>query len=249
MLFFTPEYDIPAGVGFTLYGPEHLGALGVLFVLSLGVLLWLRGRTVSLQNRVLRAMSIAMILMELLKDFTLGVIGAFSIGYLPLHLCSMAMFVCLYYAFHPESDACGQLLYSVCLPGALCALLFPDWTRFPLWHFQSLHSFLYHAMLVQFSLFPVISRRVRPSLRQVPRSFLFLCIVALPVGLLNHLLGTNYMFLSRPSKGSPLEFLSVLPGKYGYLLGYCLLVLGVLFLMELPFSLYRRIQQRQTGSA
>jgi hypothetical integral membrane protein (TIGR02206 family) len=244
MLFFTPEYDIPADQGFTLYGPEHLVTLMVLLFLSLLVLWWFKRQSKALQNQVLRAMSVAMIIMELLKDFILGVIGAFSIGYLPLHLCSIAMFLCLYYAFHPESDRCGQLLYSVCLPGALCALLFPDWTRFPLWHFQSLHSFLYHAMLVQFSLFPLVSGRIRPGLRQVPRSFGFLVLVAVPVGFLNHLLGTNYMFLSRPSKGSPLEFLSVLPGTFGYLLGYGLLVLGVLFLMELPFSLYHRLHRR-----
>jgi hypothetical integral membrane protein (TIGR02206 family) len=243
MLFFTPEYDIPEGLGFTLYGPEHLGALMVLFLLSLLVLWWFQRQSRLLQNRVLKVLSVTMIGMELLKDFTLGVIGAFSIGYLPLHLCSIAMFLCLYYAYHPESDRCGQLLYSVCLPGALCALLFPDWTRFPLWHFQSLHSFLYHAILVQFSLFPVVTGRIRPGLRQVPWSFGFLVLVAIPVGFLNHLLGTNYMFLSRPSKGSPLEFLSVLPGTFGYLLGYGLLVLGVLFLMELPFSLQHRLRR------
>jgi hypothetical integral membrane protein (TIGR02206 family) len=243
MLFFTPEYDIPADKGFTLYGPEHLGALGVLFLLSLWVLWWFRRQSKALQNRVMVGISVSMLLMELLKDFTLGVIGAFSIGYLPLHLCSIAMFLCLYYAFHPGSDACGQLLYNICLPGALCALLFPDWTRFPLWHFQSLHSFLYHALLVQFSLFPVVTGRIQPGLRQVPKSFGFLILVALPVGFLNRLLGTNYMFLSRPSKGSPLEFLAVLPGKYGYLLGYGLLVLGVLCLMELPFSVYHGLRK------
>jgi hypothetical integral membrane protein (TIGR02206 family) len=181
-----------------------------------------------------------MIALEVWKDITLGLIGAFSIGYLPLHLCSLGMFFALYYAHHPRADGCGQLLYSVFLPGALCALLFPDWTRLPILHFQSLHSFLYHGLLLQVSLMPVVTGRVHPGLRAVPRAFGMLLALALGVGILNGLLNTNYMFLSWPSAGSPLELLGNLPGIWGYRFGYALLVLGVLVGMNLPWSLARR---------
>lgn len=91
------------------------------------------------------------------SDLILGITGAFSVGYLPLHLCSVAMFICLYAAWHPRSDTVGQLLWSLCFSGGLAALLFPNWTKLPLWHFLSIHSFIYHAMLVQFSLIAVIT--------------------------------------------------------------------------------------------
>ena len=48
--------------------------------------------------------------------------------------------------------------------------------------------------------------------------------VAIPVGVLNRLLHTNYMFLGHPSAGSPLELLGNIPGRYGYLAGYFLLL-------------------------
>ncbi len=236
-IYFTPERQLPAGSGFRLFGGAHLAVLGLMGLWTLAVLWWLRRQSREAQNRVMRVTAGVMLGLEVLKNFILGAVGAFSIGYLPLHLCSIAMFVCLYQGAHPNSARCGQILYSVCFPGALCALLFPDWTMFPLLHFQSLHSFLYHTLLVQLSLAPLVTGRIRPGLRQVPLSMGFLIAVAIPVGVLNGWLHTNYMFLRRPSAGSPLELLGAIPGRLGYLLGYFLLVLAVVTAMNLPFSL------------
>lgn len=240
MLYFTPEGQIPAGDGFSLFGWQHLGVLAILSVYTVLSLRWMRRLPAQRLNRLLRILGGVMLGLEVLKDFILAYIGAFSVGYLPLHLCSLAMFVCLYYGAHPESKNCGQILYSVCFPGAMCALLFPDWTMLPILHFQSLHSFLYHTLLVQVSLAPVVTGRIRPGLRHVWKSMAFLMGTALPVGFLNQLLHTNYMFLGHPSAGSPLELLGNIPGRYGYLVGYALLVLLVELGMNLPWSVLAR---------
>lgn len=246
--FFTPENKLPDGVGFSMFGPAHLGILAGLTLWSVLALWWFRRQRPARQNRVMAVLAWTMVVLEILKDFMLTVIGAFSIGYLPLHLCSLGMFVCLFYSAHPQSEGCGQILYSVCFPGALCALLFPDWTAFPLLHFQSIHSFFYHTLLVQFSLFPLVSGRVRLGLPAVWKGMAFLVAVSIPVGALNHLLGTNYMFLRRASGGSPLEFLAAIPGRFGYLLGYALLVLAVIFLLNAPFMLWNRFHGRGKGA-
>ena len=241
---FTPETVLPPGSGFPLYGAGHLTMLG-LIVLVL-VLLWLalRRKPRRYAGRLYRGLSVLLILLELLKDLALALMGVFSIGYLPLHLCSMAMFICLCYAFHPGSPLAGQLLYSVCLPGAMCGLLFPNWTHFPLLHFQSMTSFLFHGILVWLSVLPVILGQVHPGISQVPGCLGVLSALALPVYGLNRLLGTNYMFLSHASPGSPLEFLTVLPGDAGYLAGYALLVSAVILLLNLPFSLWRYFRRK-----
>lgn len=238
--FLTPEAELPKDVGFALYGKWHLLFLAGIAGLTVFMLCSLRRKQAEAQNRVLRGLSVSMVILEICKDFLLALIGAFSTSYLPLHLCSIAMFVCLYYAFHPNSQGAGQLLYSVCFPGALCALLFPDWTAFPILHFQSLHSFLYHLLLVEVSLSPVAWGRIRPGIREIPRSLVFLVVVAVPVYIMNHIMHTNYMFLQIPSKGSPLELFAAIPGKWGYLLGYLLLVLAILVFLNAPFSLVSR---------
>lgn len=238
--FFVPEQQLPGNVGFALFDFGHLSALvccGAIILLTLVLSLRRSGKT---QQTLLRHLAFAMVVLELAKDLILAVQGGFTLGYLPLHLCSLSMFVCLYFSWHPDSSAGGHILYSVVLPSALCALLFPNWTRCPLLHFQSIHSFLYHTLLVIFVLIPLFSGQLRPGLRGVIPSLAFLLAVSVPVALVNRLLGTNYMFLRSPSRGSPLEFLTLLPGKYGYIMGYFLLVLCVLVALNLPFSLLQK---------
>lgn len=238
--FFTPEADLPQDVGFSPFGSEHLAVLWLLAVVSALVvalgcrLSWAR------RQRMLRTMAVTMVVMELCKDLILALQGRFSVGYLPLHLCSMAMFLCLWAAWHPRSDAAGQLLWSLCFSGGMAALLFPDWTDMPLWHFQSVHSFLYHAMLVQFSLIAVLTGQARPRVGRLWKVALFLLPAALVVYGLNLLLGTNYMFLIRPVAGTPLVLCARLPGRLGYLAGYGALTALVLVLLDLPFTLWAR---------
>lgn len=237
LYFFTPQSELPAGAGFPLWSRGHISALVLVASLTLLLVLTLRHASARARNHCLRILSCGMLVLELGKDLILGLLGAFSVGYLPLHLCSLSMFLCLYYAFHSKSKRAGQLLYSVVLPGALCALLFPNWNVFPLLHFQSIHSFLYHGLLLFFGLFPVVSGTSQPEPAAIIPSMCFLSALALPVGLLNRCLHTNYMFLRGPSKGSPLELLTVFPGKYGYWIGLFLLALSVVTLMNLPFWL------------
>ena len=239
---FTPEAELPPGVGFSHFGPGHLAVLGILAALSAGVVVL--GCRVSPRGRrrLLGAMAGTMVLMEAGKLLTLYALGVRLVGYLPLHLCSLGMLICIWGALRPGSDGAGQLLWSVCFAGGLGALLFPDWTDMPLWHFQSVHSFLYHAMLVQFALIAVISGQARPRLRGLWKAGLFLLIAAVPVGLLNRALGTNYMFLSRPVPGTPLEICARLPGVWGYRLGLGLLAAAVMALLDLPFPVLERLR-------
>lgn len=241
---FTPESQLPAEVGFLHFGRGHLTVLLVLAVVSAAVVCWGCHLTERRRVRLEKGMAVAMVVLELAKDLILAWIGAFSLGYLPLHLCSMAMFICLYWAWHPHSEGAGQLLWSLCFAGGLSALLFPDWTDMPLWHFQSVHSFVYHAMLVQFALLAVVSGQARPGLRSVWKAGAFLVAAAAPVYAFDRAFGTNYMFLLRPVPGTPLELCARLPGQGGYLLGYGLLAAVVLVALNLPFSLGRLLRHR-----
>ena len=107
----------------------------------------------------------------------------------------------------------------------------------PLWHFQSLHSFFYHGLLVAVPLTAVCAGMVQPGLKQVWRPMVFLLVAAVAVYGFNNLAGTNFMFLMVPVAGTPLELCARCPG--GYLVGYGLLAVAVLVVLNLPFSLWR----------
>ncbi len=245
---FTPEGQLPEGVGFAPFGPVHLWMLGLLAGISAPVVIL--GCRMGRENRIrlLKVLSGTMLVMEIIKTVTLGAIGAFSVGYLPLHLCSLALYLCLFFAWHPDSVTGGQLVWCVCLPAGLSALLFPDWTHMPIWHFQSLHSFLYHAMMVEIALIAVISGMARPRVGRTWRVMVFLTAAAAVIYPVDLALRTNYMFLLRPLAGTPLELCARLPGQAGYLLGFTLLAAAVTAALALPFTLWDAVLRRRTGT-
>ena len=247
--FLAPESEIPAEIGFSLYGQWHLLALGLILLVTLILLIRVRCLREGEYRCCLKILALGMILLELLKELVMAAAGTFTKGYLPLHLCSLSMFGCLYYAWHPQNRRFGVVVYSIGTAGAVCALLFPDWTAFPIWHFQSLHSFLWHTLLLQASLLPVVRGEVRPTVRLIPYTMAMLLCTALPVGILNLLLHTNYMFLCWAPAGSPLVLLSGLPGgMVTYLAGMALFAAVVLLMMNLPFSVMRRLVRRKPDS-
>jgi hypothetical integral membrane protein (TIGR02206 family) len=238
--FWTPERQLPAGVGFALFGRGHCSALGLIFAGSVLVVLLCRRMDLRRRRWLLKVLSVTMVALEIAKDLALGVQGAYTVGYLPLHLCSLAMFISLYAAWHPASLGAGQLVWSLCLPGALAALLFPDWTDMPILQFQSLHSFLYHGLLVQFALVDFSTGQGQPRWSQTWKVAAFLVAAAVPIYYINTRLGTNYMFLNRPVPGTPLMLCARAPGTWGYLTAYALLTAAVVLMMEVPVFLWRR---------
>ena len=173
-----------------------------------------------------------------------------SLAYLPLHLCSFAIFVYLLQAFLPERflpfrRALGEIGLVLLMPGTICALIFPDWTAYPLWNFMCIHSFVWHAVLVFYPLALFLSGRLRPTIRHLWYPVLYLGIIVPPTAVFNHLTGCNYLFIMIPLKGTPLELLYSLMGAC-WRIGYALLVLAVILLM---YRMLGTLQRRSRNVA
>ena len=142
-------YDYHA---FELFGPVHLFWLGLCAFLCAGGSVLFRRLGPAGRQRVLRVLTLLLLADELLKDVSSLATGQFVWAFLPFHLCSINLFVCVWYALRPHPLA-AEVLYALCLPGAAAALLFPSWQALPLWNVMHLHSSTVHTMLV---LFPVL---------------------------------------------------------------------------------------------
>ena len=151
--------------------------------------------------------------------------GLYDLGRLPLHLCSLSIYLCFFHALTGRQGL-GQFLYALTLPGAALALLFPDWAGQPLFGFITVSSFLLHFLLVLYPLMQAAAGEIRPELRRLPGCIGQMLLLALPVYVFNKLYNTNSMFLNLPPAGSPLALFAFL-GRPGYLLGYIPLALGV----------------------
>ena len=186
--------------------------------------------------RELAVLTVLLLADELLKDVSSLATGQFVWAFLPFHLCSINLFICVWYALRPN-DLAAEVLYALCLPGAAAALLFPSWQAVPLWNVMHLHSSTVHTMLV---LFPVLllAGGFRPDVRRLPKVFGVFCLDVLAAALVNHLCGTNFMFLRGSYGNAALGLIEQVFGTGpGYLAGMMLLVLLVWTALYTPWVL------------
>lgn len=232
--FFAGEQDLPAGAGWQLFGPEHLSALAVVLAVSVLLCVCYRRLPAKRRRRWRKTIACGNVGLELLRDVILAINGSFGIDYLPLHLCSMALFICLWDAFRP-GDATHQILYGLCLPGAVGALLFPNWTAYPPTNFRFWVGFAGHILVVTYVVMQLSAGDFRPAPRSAWKCAAFLLAVAPPVYLFDRVFDLNYLFINWPSPGSPLEWFAAWLGNPGYLLPYAVLIFGICALMYLPY--------------
>lgn len=236
--FFWKQYeDLPDGVGYDRFSVTHLCILAVLLILIAAASRWFSKRSKEGKQKILRIIPFAMILLELFKDAFLIRSGHFSVGYLPLHLCSLGLFLFLFYALAKTDKwkgIFGEICATLILPGSVAALLFPDWTNlYPVWNFMNIYGFVWHGLLVLVPVMMLMEGHVHLSIRHIHYDYLFLLCIVPPVYIFDLLFDCNYMFLNWALKGTPLEWIASITGTHWYLAGYAvfsILVIGVIYL-------------------
>lgn len=221
------------GPGFGLFSAHHLFALAVLALISF-VLIRLYVRGDEKKRKVLR-LSVATftVLLEIIRDIILVVTNQFEYADLPFQLCGLGIFIVFYDAVHSNKSS-REVLYSLTLPGALFALLTPNWVTNSFVNDFVWQSFMIHCLLVSYVLMRLIAGDFIPNWRELWRSAAFLLIVVPISAFLNQIWNQNFFFLRTPVPGSPLEPLYNLFGSY-YILGMILIVLIFWTIIYLPW--------------
>jgi len=241
MYFWHTEETIPEGLGFSHFGPEHLSWLAALVVtVILGSLLY---RKLDEKGRKAFRFTVAALILadELFKEIGLIAHGTWTPEYLPLHLCNINLFVLMYHVLRP-GKVLDNYLYTVCIPGALAACLFPSWTVLPQWNFMNIHSSVAHILLVLYPVALTVGGDIKPEPRQLPKCLLFLACMAAAIGLVNAVLDTNFFFLCYAEPGNPLYFFQQAFGSH--LIGFPVIIAGVLLVMHTPWIIYDRSRKK-----
>ena len=239
--FLDTTGTIPASVGFNQFGGLHLGWLALFVAVTIGNCVWYRKLSDSGKTYWKKIVAVLLLLDELFKMAMLAIGGRYTVDYLPLHLCSINIFMILIHAFKP-SKVLGVFLYTVCIPGALAALLFPSWTALPLGNFMHLHSFTVHILLALYPIVLFAAGELVPNLKDLTKCLLLLVIIAIPIYGVNLLLDTNFMFLMQADPGNPLLIFEQMWGNHLY--GYPVIIAGVIVVLYLPLCIYRKIKKQ-----
>lgn len=237
---FWKSYDITAaefGPGYEcypLFGTVHLVELAVSALFILGMAVWYRRAGARTRRHILVGVTAALLADEAALLLGMALTGQWNWSYLPLHLCSINVFVCLYCTV-TDQNWCKEELYALCIPGAMLALLCPSWRDVPSWWtLINLHSVSIHALLVLYPVLLVV-RGYRPSARRAPQVLAFLFGSALPIYFLNKPLNTNFYFLNNPYGNVITSAFTRLLGEKYYILGFLPAIAVALCLMYLPW--------------
>lgn len=242
---FWKSYDITAaeyGAGYEcypLFGTVHLIELALSALFLLCMVWWYRRSTPRTRRHILVGVTAALLVDEAALLLGMACTGQWNWSYLPLHLCSINVFVCLYNT-PTDRSWCKEELYALCIPGAALALLCPSWRDVPGWFtLINLHSVSIHALLV---LYPVllVAGGYRPSVRRVPQVLAFLFGSALPIYFLNKPLHTNFYFLNNPYGNVITSTFTAWFGEKFYILGFLPAIALALALMYAPWVVGKR---------
>lgn len=132
---------------------------------------------------------------------------------LPLHLCGLSALCAICLALRPRAVLLDWLWY-LGMPGALLALMFPAPAVSRYQTAMNLSYAVTHMMILLIPGF-LLDLGMRPNRGRASAMALLLNAVALPVSVVNRWLGTDFLFLSAPPAGTPLESIYALgPAVY-----------------------------------
>ncbi len=242
-MFFTTKDYIPADVGFKAFGIGHLIWLGVLVIASYLTALFYKRFDFKKRNTMRIILGAVIIGLEIIKDIAVIIKGEFEIGYLPFHLCGINILLIAFDLFKP-TKVVRNFLYYFCIPGALLALLFPNWTALPFFNFFNIHSFLIHITLVMYPIMLTFNGDIPLDIKYMPRCIGLLVAMAIPIYFLNFVWNTNFMFLKESDVGNPLELFETLLGNH--LWGFLILLPLVMFIMYIPILIVKMVKSKKS---
>ena len=231
--------------GFQTFGTPHLFVMGL--TLALPILLSGLARRTG-DDRTPATIGYLLAAMLLANEFSAWGYRFLQFGpdyivrnHLPLHICGVANLLTAATLLFRNRYA-YEIAYFWGLVGSANAVITPGTidTGFPSWRF--FQYFITHSGIVVGVLYATWGLGMRPTPGGLFRAFIILNVFAVAVGIINLLLGSNYMYLSRPPWGTVSPFFFAPWPWYIPILDVVALVL--FFVVYLPVHLARR---RESG--
>ncbi|MCL4517447.1 MAG: TIGR02206 family membrane protein [Firmicutes bacterium] len=200
------------------------------------------------RRRVMKALAVSVVMLEVARTVWALSVGHYDLArMLPLHLCGVMIFF-EFFAVFTGKRLLEEFVYNTGLPGAFMALLTPEPSGYPLLSFQYLQSITVHALLALIPLLWLFGDGFRPNIKYLPKSFLLLSSLAVFDALVNKVLHSNYLFISKAPAQTPIELFDKWVGHPWYVGLLLICVVIVWTLLYLPWTI-RAAAPRKTAGA
>lgn len=216
-----------------------LGHLGLLIITIIGIILALsktKDKNKEEIKDIIKKCTIIIWILEIIMiTFKIVTEGSKNLNnYVPLYYCSMLLYAGLFSSFcKGKLQRMGDVFLATGgIVGGIIFLILPTTSlpAYPALHMVSIHSFLFHGIMVYLGL--LINKTNYIKIRSTDIKYfstlvLVICIIALVI---NNIFGSNLMFISEDFPGTPLTILYKITGPFFTIV----MILGQMFL---PFYL------------
>lgn len=240
-MFLDTVETIKEGAGFALFGKIHLIWIATFIVSVIAATLIYRRLSPKARNIMRIVVASLIILDEIYKWVFLFIGDRYEHGYLPLHLCSINVFLVALHIFK-QPKVVNNFLYTICVPAGIIALLTPSWTALPPANFMHIHSFTIHILLAIYPLMLAAGGDIKPDIKMAPKCLLLLICMGIVVLGVNFLCDTNFMFLMRTDD---IPFLVLFENIFGaHQWAFPILLPVIMGLMHLPIVITNKIKAK-----
>ena len=225
---------------FEWYGFEYFSALITLTVLG-SFLVWLGMRSDDLKKeRIFKGISYVLSSVIIVWAIIESSLGRFYFETdLPLIFCNFFALILPVFAFF-RTQRMFNLLYYIVLAGAIQAIITPG-LKFNFPHYEFLKFWTVHVGLIVFVIYQMVVFKLRPTLKGIWQTFLFIQIYMVTIIGVNWVLDANYLYLNvKPEHGT---LLALLGGWPWYIVWMDIILIPYFFILYAPIWIISKIKK------
>ena len=179
------------------WSPEHIKVLLMIAAVMACVLSYVALKASDkVTTVILRILAVSHLILEFAQDILLVTGEDYEISWiLPLHLCNLGIFVNLIAAFSrgKARRIFSEISVMLIMPGALGALLFPDWNYRPIDDPVAIIIFITHTILLLIPIIFVIKGITDIRISHIWYPLVFMLIVVPPIYMFDTKFSVNYL--------------------------------------------------------
>lgn len=232
--FFAKDWK---GEPFQLFGPPHLIGLAIILLINLFLIFgWNALRPSPPARRAFRyTLASILVANETLWHWWNWHIGQWSIQYmLPLHVCSVMVWLSAFMLI-TENYTLYEFIYFMGIGAASQVLFTPDAGMYGFPHFRFFQILISHGAIVTAAVYLTTIEGQRPTWKSLYRVAIGMNIYMLFIGLVNALMGSNYLFIAH--KPETVSLIDLMPSWPWYILVIELIGLIVCLALYTPFAI------------
>lgn len=225
-----------------IFSAEHFIVIAGFFLLSFFAIYFSQKLSQKQVKIVLLVIAIVTTVMEIVKIILRLIKGASGDSWIPLYFCSL--FIYAIWLSFSKNQFLQNMGYSFMVFGGIFAAIsftiYPSTSLmiYPVWHPSSLHSLLYHFLMLYSGFLVIINKSYSPKASHFLLYLIFTTISTILAVIINYFCGTNMMFMANPF-GLPILQNVLNFSKYLYML--LVYVAQCVLLFWLDFGIYKLI--------